>query len=146
MPARLANERLHEEHAVDEFRVHISQKTFTGDLWFRPVLEAEVVGTLLSDDSRLAPRARSEAGEGRVALVPLNDQLLEVARALTPHMQRGARLEELVQRIIADPLRQWEVVRVPGREITHDERCKLLLQGGGLFPAGWRGGVDMSTR
>ena len=61
-------------------------------------------------------------------------------------MQRGARLEELVQRIIADPLRQWEVVRVPGREITHDERCKLLLQGGGLFPAGWRGGVDMSTR
>ena len=93
----------------------------------RLVLKAKVVGALLSYDSRLAPRAGSEAAEGWVALVPFNDQLLEVARALPPHMQRGVRLEELVQRIIADPLRHWEVVRVPGREIAHDERFKLPL-------------------
>ena len=97
-------------------------------------------------DSPLAPRAGSEAGEGGIALVPFGDQPLEVARPLLPHIQRGVRLEELVQPIIADPLRLWEVVRVPGREIAHDERFKLLLQGllqrGGLLTAGWRGGVD----
>ena len=104
---------------------------------------------LVPCDEPLAPRARSEAGKGGIALVPFGDQLLEVARPLLPHIQRGVWLEELVQPIIADPLRLWEVVRVPGREITHDERFELLLQGrlqgGGLFPACWHGGVGTST-
>ena len=95
--------------------------------------------SFLPYDSLLAPRAGSEAGKCGIALVPFNDQLLEVARALLPHIQRGERLEELVQPIIADPLRLWEFVRVPGREFTHDGRFKLLLQGSG-------GGVGTSTR
>ena len=107
-----------------------------------------VLVRLVPGDSPPAPRAGSEADEGGIALVPFGDQLLEVARALLPHIQRGVRLEELVQPIIADPLRLWEDVRVPGREIAHDARFKLplqgLLQGGGLFTAGWRGGIDTS--
>ena len=127
----------------------------------RRVLEAKVAGVFLDaatalamlrldpcDFEPLAPRAGSEAAKGGVALVPFGDQLLEVARPLLPHIQRGVRLEELVQPIIADPLRLWEFTRVPGREIAHDARFKLplqgLLQGGGLFTAGWRGGIDTS--
>eukprot|EP00964_Phaeocystis_antarctica_P068303 scaffold41379_cov71-Phaeocystis_antarctica.AAC.6 len=89
----------------------------------------------------LAPRVRSEADEDGIALVPLGDQLLEVARAPVPHILWGVRLEQLEQSLKADPLRRWEVVWVSGREIAHDERVKLLLQGARSM-AWWRGDVD----
>ena len=74
----------------------------------------------------LAPLAGSEADEGGVVLVPFDDPLPEVARPLLTH--RGVRLKQLVQPIKADPSRCWEFPRVPGREVTHDELDKFLLQ------------------
>jgi len=75
---------------------------------------------------RLAPRGRIQPDEGGVALVPFGDPLLEVARALPPHVQRGKRLEQLEQPLKANPLRLWEGVRVSGREITHDEGVRHM--------------------
>eukprot|EP00964_Phaeocystis_antarctica_P026230 scaffold14763_cov71-Phaeocystis_antarctica.AAC.1 len=74
----------------------------------RRVLEAELVEDVLLAAARvlvlrlvacdpLAPRVRSEADEGGIALVPLGDQLLEVARARAPHIHWGVRLEQLEQ-------------------------------------------------
>eukprot|EP00964_Phaeocystis_antarctica_P145176 scaffold111174_cov63-Phaeocystis_antarctica.AAC.2 len=71
----------------------------------RRVLEAELVEEFLAAArvlvlrlvayDPLAPRVRSEADEGGIALVPLGDQLLEVARAPVPHILWGVRLEQL---------------------------------------------------
>ena len=105
----------------------------------RRVLEAELQEDVFHAAARavlrlvacdpLAPRVRSEADEGGIALVPLDDPLLEVATTLLPHIHGGVRLEQLEQPIIADPVRRREVLRVSGREVTHDELVKLLLQG-----------------
>ena len=43
----------------------------------------------------LAPRVA--AGEGRVCLVPFDDQLLQVARPHEPHLLRSERVKEEVQ-------------------------------------------------
>ena len=100
----------------------------------RSVLEAELVQVCFAAAilwrvfacDPLAPLAGSEADECGVVLVPFDDPQPEVARPPLTH--RGVRLEQLVQPIKADPSRCWEFPRVPGREITHDELDKLLLQ------------------
>ena len=50
----------------------------------------------------LDPRAFLEADEGRVALVPLRDELLEVAGPQQPDLHRGVRLEDAVQPFVAE--------------------------------------------
>ena len=46
---------------------------------------------------RLAPRVEREAGKDGMMSVPLNDELLEVAGPLTPHLTQGVRLHSLGQ-------------------------------------------------
>lgn len=48
----------------------------------------------------LAPRVA--AGEGRVCLVPFDNQLLKVARPHKPHLRRSERVKEEVQPPVCD--------------------------------------------
>eukprot|EP00964_Phaeocystis_antarctica_P107233 scaffold71990_cov65-Phaeocystis_antarctica.AAC.4 len=95
------------------------------------VLEAELEDIAFAGGS-LEPRAPPvdlETSKGGVALVPRDDQLLEVARAHLPHLG-----------LVGDPLRPRQLARASWREITHDERVKPLLQG-----VGWHGPVDADS-
>eukprot|EP00964_Phaeocystis_antarctica_P107548 scaffold72242_cov60-Phaeocystis_antarctica.AAC.10 len=62
-----------------------------------------------------------------MALEPLGDQLLEVAWAHLPHLNRGVRLEQAEQCVVADPARRRQLPWISGCEVAHHERVELRL-------------------
>eukprot|EP00964_Phaeocystis_antarctica_P017496 scaffold9669_cov48-Phaeocystis_antarctica.AAC.2 len=62
------------------------------------------------------------AAEGRVVLVPLDDELLQIAPALLVDVPWRARLEEAEEPVVGGPLRPRQLVGGRRREVLHHDR------------------------
>ena len=108
-------------------------------------LDLQAFGLALWQGRHFSPQCRGHLGDGSITTNRKEGPIqawvhgfhvgrreaaagVRMARKTPGAIGIGVRLEQLVQPIKADPSRCWEFARVPGREITHDELDKLLLQ------------------